>query len=97
MTSLQDERFHTRHNHAAGYITLRSLFDSNPSGGVSGKNHAGLEFPMWTTHFEYAAAMLDAMTDPENQYRLGMNDSQFARVNRIIDDYYTQYPALQVL
>jgi len=97
MTSMQDERFYTPQGWAAGYVSMRAILDSNPTGGVSGKQHEGFAFPMWTTHFEYAAAGLDALMDPENRFRFGMSSRQFYQVNQIINDYYAAYPALQMV
>jgi hypothetical protein len=79
---------------ASGYISLRALCDSNPTGGVSGANHDRHPFPVWTTHFEYITAGVGALIDPENQYRFGMNNQQFARLTEVVDDLQATYPML---
>ncbi|HSW65526.1 MAG TPA: hypothetical protein VLI54_00105 [Bacillota bacterium] len=83
------------HRRAAGFVSVRSLCDYNPSGGVSGVGHGQNPFPIWTTHFEYVAAGLDAITDPEHQYRFGMSDVQFGRTQAAVADLRRTYQALR--
>lgn len=83
-----------RTTRAAGFISLRAICESNPTAGVSGKEHHTLPFPMWTTHFEYVTAGLDAIADPENQHRFLMRDPQFRDVQAVVEDLQNTYPAL---
>lgn len=84
----------THQGHAAGYVSLRALCEDNPFGGVSGKGHQRA-FSMWTTHFEYVVSGTDALIDPENQYRFGMNGQQFDAVQNVVEGLRQQYPMLQ--
>jgi hypothetical protein len=79
----------------AGFISLRALCESNPNGGVSGKNHGDNPFPIWTTHFEYVVAGLEAFTDAENRHRFGMSPAQFARIGEIAAELQAEFPMLQ--
>lgn len=79
----------------AGYVSLRQLCDYNPTGGVSGAHHGDNLFPIWTTHFEYLTAGLDAIDDAENQYRFEMEDDRLAQVQEVVDNLRACYPALQ--
>lgn len=79
----------------AGFVSLRQLAEYNPTGGSSGADPGENPFPIWTTHFEYVVAMLDALIDPENQFRFRMNHSQFARVQDVAADLQANYPMLQ--
>jgi len=82
---------------AAGFIGVRSLCEYNHTGGVSGANHGTNPFPIWTTHFEYLTAGLDALIDPENQYRFRMTDNQLHAVQGIVEDLQATYQMLQAV
>jgi hypothetical protein len=79
----------------AGYVSLRALAEYNPAGGVSGKNHGENPLPIWTTHFEYLVSALHALVDPENQYRFGMPDGQFAQTIEVAETLQAQFSMLQ--
>lgn len=81
--------------HAAGFISLRALCNRNPTGGVSGAHHEGNPFPIWTTHLEYITAGIDAIADPEHQYRFAMDQRQFSLVRNVVDTLQAEYPQLQ--
>ena len=78
----------------AGYVSLRAICESNPSGGSSGQNHEQQSFPVWTTHFEYLVAGLNTVTDEENRLRLGIEGRQFTRLAVVADELRQTYPML---
>lgn len=80
---------------AAGFVSLRALATYNPTGGTSGKGNGDNPFPIWTTHFEYVLAGMDAVSDPEQQHRLGISSQQFALIKEVVEDLQSNFPALQ--
>lgn len=91
---------------AAGFVSLRSLLEHNPKGGVSGKGHEDNPYPIWTTHFEYVAAGLRALTEPEHLpffrsasleagRKARMSSEQFEQVASIFEAYESEFTTLQ--
>lgn len=79
----------------AGFVSLHALCEYNPTGGVSGSHRGNNPFPIWTTHFEYVTAGLEAIADPENQYRFNIRGRQFSLIRGVVDHLQSRHPQLQ--
>jgi hypothetical protein len=66
------------------WVSMRDLCDNNPTGGISGDVDPHNQWPIWTTHFEYIVAGIDAISDPENRHAFDITLHEQAIATRAV-------------